>query len=188
MKYLLVDLENISPCASSIEKDEKVIVFVGAKQTSIKIDLAKKIQGMGENATYLQCEVVGKNALDFVIASQVGVIFESHPKSQVRICSKDKGFDALVAFYRGQGMSIVRFDTNNIKSAKKDEPTQDTLTEFAKFLSKQQHKPAKVKALLNVCKNFISQRNVPTTPDAFLARLLSAGMVEKNGNKLLYKL
>lgn len=187
MKYLLVDLENISPCASSIEKDEKVIVFVGAKQTSVKIDLAKKMQGMGENAIYLQCEVVGKNALDFVIASQVGAIFQANPKSQVRICSKDKGFDALVAFYRGRGMNIVRFEANNTKPVKKATPAQDTLNEFVQFLGKQQCKPAKVTTLLNACKHFVSQRNVPVTPDALLTRFLSTGFIESNGGKLLYK-
>jgi len=62
--YVLIDFENVHPKNLEILKghDFEVIVFIGAKQTKIALELAIAMQSFGNNAKYIQIEGNGPNA------------------------------------------------------------------------------------------------------------------------------
>ena len=72
--YILIDYENVQPKSLAVLKghDFKVIVFVGANQTKIPIDLAKAMQALGSSGEYIIISGNGPNALDFHIAYYIG--------------------------------------------------------------------------------------------------------------------
>jgi hypothetical protein len=98
-QYVLVDHENVQPTSlAALNRDDtEVMVFVGASQKSIGIDLVKALQPLGARGQYLQISGNGKNALDFHIAYYLGVLANKHPGARFVIVSKDTGFDPLIA-------------------------------------------------------------------------------------------
>ena len=72
--YIFIDFENVQPTVFELPKDYpfKIIIFVGANQTKIPIDLATSMQSLGDNAEYVIINGNGKNALDFHITFYLG--------------------------------------------------------------------------------------------------------------------
>lgn len=96
--YILIDFENVQPKNLELLKDHdfKVMVFVGASQINIPIELAAELQRFGTNGGYIRINGNGKNALDFHIAYYIGKISESDKDAYFHIISKDSGFDPLI--------------------------------------------------------------------------------------------
>ena len=96
-KLLLVDFENVQPAdLSQLDDGFHVIVFVGANQKSIPIELVKNLQKLGNRVDWQKVDGNGSNALDFFIACQLGRVLEKSPQFQCFVLSKDKGFDPLL--------------------------------------------------------------------------------------------
>jgi hypothetical protein len=56
----------------------------------------------------VETSLEGKNALDFVLACQVGSESFRDPQGYFHIVSRDTGFDALICHLKGQGMLAAR--------------------------------------------------------------------------------
>lgn len=99
--YILIDYENVQPkdlsLLSGLPFEVKVMVFVGAKQTKVPVDLASALQALGDKGKYVRIEGNGTNALDFHIAFYIGQIAAVDPDAYFHIISGDKGFDPLIA-------------------------------------------------------------------------------------------
>lgn len=107
---VLVDFENVQP--KSLEEldqaHERVIVFVGANQAKVPLELVSATQPMGKRAQYIQITGSGPNALDFHIAFYIGEIAAKDPAASFRVISKDTGFDPLLKHLRARGISATR--------------------------------------------------------------------------------
>lgn len=111
-RYLLVDFENVQRIdVSKIESSVRVIVFLGANQTKLSVDLVIKSQKFGSRLEWKQIEGSGQNALDFVIAYHLGKVFDKDPKCECTILSKDKGFDPLIAMLKKEGRICSRIES-----------------------------------------------------------------------------
>jgi hypothetical protein len=108
--YILIDYENIQPQNISllIGHAFRVLVFVGAHQSKIPLELASALQKLGESAEYIKIDGNGQNALDFHIAFYIGQLAERDPKSYFHIISKDKGFDPLIAHLKTKKIFVQR--------------------------------------------------------------------------------
>lgn len=95
--FLLVDFENIhkieNPCA--IHGAYHIIIFLGAQQSALPADFIQKCQPLGTRLEWRRFKENGNNALDLLIACEVGKIIEKYPDAVCTILSKDKGFKAL---------------------------------------------------------------------------------------------
>jgi len=100
--YVLIDYENVQPKNLDLLSDPhfQVLVFVGANQKTIPIDIAQAIQALGATAEYIKISGNGKNALDFHIAFYIGTLADKEPKAVFHIISKDTGFDPLIEHLR----------------------------------------------------------------------------------------
>ena len=108
--YILIDFENVQPKDLSVLDAEhfKIIVFVGASQKNIPVDLVAALQPMGTRAEYLQITGNGSNALDFHIAFYIGRLATQDPTAHFYIISKDTGFDPLVKHLKAKEILVRR--------------------------------------------------------------------------------
>ena len=98
VNYVLIDFENVQPRNLEILRHHsfRVLVFVGANQSKVPIDLATAMQALGASAQYVKIEGSGKNALDFHIAYYIGEFAAKEPGAHFHIISRDSGFDPLI--------------------------------------------------------------------------------------------
>jgi hypothetical protein len=122
---VLVDFENVQPASlDALAADHhRVIVFLGAQQSKVPIDMVAAIQRMGERAQYIKITGSGPNALDFHIAFYIGEIAAQNPGASFRVISKDTGFDPLIQHLRARGISVTRSASVTKPKAKAARPT-----------------------------------------------------------------
>jgi hypothetical protein len=108
--YILIDFENVQPKDLSVFDAEhlKIIVFVGANQKKVPVELAKALQPFGSKAEYIQITSSGANALDFHIAFYIGWLVKQDSSAHFYIISKDKGFDPLIRHLKAKGIPVTR--------------------------------------------------------------------------------
>ena len=107
--YVLIDYENVSNANLDVlvGRPFDVMVFVGASQTKIPIELAVQMAKLNA-ADYVRITGNGPNALDFHIAYYMGRLAEREHDANFHVVSKDKGFDPLVRHMRAAGISVHR--------------------------------------------------------------------------------
>ena len=122
-KLLLVDFENVQQVdLSRLDGTYQIIIFVGASQKSIPIELVTSAQKLGERIEWQRVDANGKNALDFYIACQLGRVLESSLKPQCIVLSKDKGFDPLLRHLNKLGLKCRRLNSLLELDPKKTQP------------------------------------------------------------------
>lgn len=82
-RLILVDYENIGKIdLSLLDASYRAIIFVGAKQNTPKASRKPSTAHRFSRVDFQKIEGVGKNALDFHIAFQLGRTFETAPETQ----------------------------------------------------------------------------------------------------------
>lgn len=104
MATILVDYENVGNSnglrgADALRDTDTLIIFYSNCCKKIRYDYMQQIKESGCDFRIIKLKETGKNALDFYIAAECGVISERGEK-QIAIISKDKGFQAVIDFFR----------------------------------------------------------------------------------------
>ncbi len=108
-RLVLVDYENIGKIdLSQLDVSYRAIIFVGARQNTPKDSRRPSTAHRFTRVDFHKIEGVGKNALDFHIAFQLGRTFETAPDTECIVLSKDKGFDPLLAYLNKNGLVCRR--------------------------------------------------------------------------------
>jgi len=194
MNYLLIDHENVQPRSLSRLKGHpfKVIVFVGAKQAKVSVDLANALQALGSNAEYIQISGSGPNALDFHIAFTVGELSKADPNACFHIISKDSGFDPLIRFLDKKGIPARRSkEVSDVRILELSNPkAQPEKLEaiVRKLVGRAVARPRKVKTLSNAIDTLFGK----SLDESELASLINAlekqGHISIDGDKISYRL
>ena len=100
-----LDLERIAG------KPVEVILAVGPLTKTLPVPLVEKILGVAAQVRILKSVQVGRNALDLLIATDLGREKDRHPKAYFHILSGDKDFDSLQGNLRAQGILFARRDS-----------------------------------------------------------------------------
>ncbi len=136
-KHLLVDFENIQQInPAAVPQDYHITIFTGCSQKTVTVDLARKAQPLGERLRYEQAGASGKNALDFIIAYHVGMIFNTDRKAECIILSKDSGFDSLITHLKKRGLSCRRINSQSELVPKPNGKTDPDYDKVLAFLTK----------------------------------------------------
>ena len=108
--YILIDHENIhSLDPGEIEgRAVKVLVFLGVQTTKLAVDDVQKLLKHRAQIELITISGNGKNALDFHIAYYAGRINAEDPLASIRIISRDKGFDPLIAHLKNRSVEAER--------------------------------------------------------------------------------
>ncbi len=111
-KLLLVDWENVQVLDFGLlGEDLQVIVFVGASQKSVPMEVVASAQPLGSRVDWRRVDGNGNNALDFYIACELGRIVERTPSARCIVLSKDKGFDPLLRHLNKNGLKCRRINS-----------------------------------------------------------------------------
>lgn len=123
MATILVDYENVANTnglrGSDVLRDtDTLIIFYSTCCSKIRTEYIKDIRDSGCRFRIVKLKQTGKNALDFYIAVECGIVSQ-HGEKQIAIISNDKGFKAVVDFFQmdneAGNVQVVR--ANNIEMA-----------------------------------------------------------------------
>ena len=111
--YIFVDFENVQSVNLDLVegKPVKVILLAGKGQTRVDWTLAESIHRHSAQVQLVKAETSGPNALDFVLAWEVGAQAAADPQGSYHVVSKDRGFDAMIAHLKSRGMQAARHGT-----------------------------------------------------------------------------
>lgn len=161
--YVLIDFENVQPANLELLQCHlfKILVFVGATQTKVPLDLAAAMQALGESARYVKISGSGKNALDFHIAYYIGELAANDPGAFFHIISRDSGFDPLIKHLKNKKIKVQRErDLAEIPVLQLSAATsnEEKIAAIVKNLvSRGQSRPRKVKTLMNTINSLFTE-------------------------------
>ena len=192
--YVLIDYENVQPRNLDVlaKHPFKVIVFVGANQAKVPIDVAVAMQSLGDRAQYLKISGNGQNALDFHIAFYVGELSAGDPKAEFHIISKDTGFDPLIKHLRDRKIRVQRDeDLAEIPVLRISTATSsdDKIAAIVKNLAgRGQSRPRKVRTLTNTINNLFTKKLGEAELTTIVDKLQKRGFIVVDKGKVSYQL
>jgi hypothetical protein len=110
MNYIFVDYENVQELDLDLiaGKAVKVFLIVGQRQKSLPFVLIKQIHKYHDQVELIETDGTGRNALDMVLAYQIGLRAKADPEGYFHILSKDNDYDALVKHLRANEIRACR--------------------------------------------------------------------------------
>ena len=162
--YVLIDFENVQPKNLDIlvNRQFKVLVFVGANQAKVPFELAAAMQNLGDSAKYIRISGNGQNALDFHIAFYVGQLSLQDPEGCFHIISKDTGFDPLIKHLRAKKIRVQREkDLAEIPALRMSSATSNDekiLAIIKNLAGRGQSRPRKIKTLANTINSLFTKK------------------------------
>lgn len=194
IKYVLIDYENVQPGAlSGLDADHfKVMLFVGASQTKLSLEVAAAMQKLGARAQYIKISGNGSNALDFHIAYYIGQLSAAEPTAYFHIISKDAGFDPLIQHLKERKVSVLRSTAIEhipmLKSANPKSMTDRVAVAVANLKQRGSSKPRTVKTLSSTLASLFQKQLSEEEIAELLAELQQQGLVQVERTKVSYTL
>ena len=188
-ELLLVDFENVQQVdLSRLGHSTNVIIFVGASQKAVPIELVSSAQMLGTRLEWQKIEGNGSNALDFHIACHLGRVLEKSPQLHCIVLSKDKGFDPLLRQLNKVGLKCKRINSLlelDPKSAPVDDPSYKRVVEvLAK--SEKKTRPRKLKTLSQHISSIFQKNIAPKDIDRIIDMLFANKMISETNNAITY--
>lgn len=188
-ELLLVDFENVHQVdLSGLGEACQVVIFVGASQKAIPVEMVAAAQKLGKRVEWQRIEGNGSNALDFHIACHLGRVLERAPTMHCIVLSKDKGFDPLLRNLNKLGLKCKRLDSA-LELAQQAAPAEDAnYARVVEVLAKSDKKtrPRKRKTLsqhiLSMFKKNLPQAEI----DRIIDLLFDKGMITETNNTISY--
>lgn len=123
MATILVDYENVYASnglkgVDALSVDDVLIIFYSDSCRKIRYDYMQSINDSGCEFRIVKLKNPGKNALDFYIAAECGMLRERGEK-QLAIISNDKGFQAVLDYFdvNDSRSDVQLVKARNIESA-----------------------------------------------------------------------
>ncbi len=188
-KLLLVDFENVPKFDSGhIDANLHVLIFIGASQKSVPIDLVVNTQKLGNRVGWQRVDGNGSNALDFHIACYLGRMVEKSPTLHCIILSKDKGFDPLLRFLNKNGLKCKRINCLSELEPGTTPPESSNYQLVLERLSKmrKEARPRKRSALSNHISSIFQKKLVQADIDQIINLLLVNKMISEVDNIFIY--
>lgn len=192
--YVLIDYENVQPdSAQALAPSHfKVLLFVGAGQPRVNVEVASALQAKGADARYIRIAGAGRNALDFHIAYYLGKLAVAEPEAFFHVISGDKGMDPLMIHMQEAGVQVYRHENvHDIpivkapQSASKDEKLS---TIMAFLVARGAQRPATMKTLVGSASVLFHPRLDEDSAKSLLDELEKQGLFVRHGNKIVYSL
>ena len=195
--YILIDYENVQTKSLSVLQGApnqafRIMVFVGANQSKLPVELVSSMQGFGDKAQYVLITGSGRNALDFHIAYYLGALTERDPNGIFHVISKDTGYDQLIRHLKGKKINAARqkdlFEIPWLSSANK-KPADEQISAIVKNLSatRGNARPRKVKTLKNSINSLFGNKLEPEKIDNLVKELQERKFIVVKHEGVTYK-
>jgi hypothetical protein len=176
--YIFIDFENVqeTDLECIADKQVKVTLVLGERNKNMPVKFVKLIQRFANQVRLVETELNGKNALDFVLAHEIGVQSEQDGAGYFHILSRDKGFDALIRDLKGKEIKAARHvafsEIPVLMNA--DERIRHV---GARFKLNPQNRPKKRKTLESQIHSVFGKRLLPEEIEQVIAGLISANTI-----------
>lgn len=153
--------------------------------------MAIALQPFGSDAEYIEIEGNGSNALDFHIAYYVGRLAAESADAFFHIISKDKGFDPLIKYLKGQKIlcqrsaSVTDIPLIKISNAKSVQEKVDAVIENLE--KRGSSKPRTLKTLGSSLKALFVNQLGDDEIEGLLDQLTQRGVVKISDGKVSYQ-
>lgn len=188
--YVLIDYENVQPDSiSALDRDDvHILIFMGASQTKVNVEIAMLAQKMGTRAEYIKICGNGNNALDFHIAYYLGELTNSDPKGYFHIVSKDTGFDPLIQYLTDKKIKVCRSKAiADIPILQRQPATENkTLLVIERLAKVGSSKPRTMKTLGSTINALFNKELSEKEITAIINDLKKARVLEINQSKVNY--
>jgi hypothetical protein len=188
-KLLLVDFENVQQIdLSRLDGGTNVIVFVGAAQKAVPIELVVSSQKFGPRIEWQKVEGNGSNALDFHIACHLGRVLEKSPQVNCIVLSKDKGFDPLLRHLNNIGLKCKRINSLlelDPLSTQLEDPNYKRVVEVL-GKSNKKTRPRKRKTLAQAISSMFQKKIVQKDVDRIIDMLFANKMISETNGTISY--
>jgi len=190
-KLLLVDFENVQQVdLARLDDSFQIIIFVGAAQKSIPIELVTNAQKLGSRIEWQRVDANGSNALDFFIACQLGRVLERSPHLQCIVLSKDKGFDPLLRHLNKTGLKCKRLNSllelDPKAAAQPEEPNYKRVIEVL-GKSEKKSRPRKRKTLSQHISSIFQKKLPQAEVDRLIDILFANKMISETNDAITYE-
>ncbi len=189
-RLLLVDYENVQQVElAEIDEGFRVIIFVGAGQKSVPIDLVTGAQKLGNRIEWQRVAGDGRNALDFFIACHLGRVLDKSPRPECIVLSKDKGFDPLLKHLTASGLKCRRINSLHElrhSAATSDEPNVRRVVELLGKLEKKA-RPRKRRTLAQSISSMFQKRLSRQDVDHIISTLIANRMISESNGIITYE-
>jgi len=190
-QLLLVDFENVQQVdLARLDDSFQIIIFVGAAQKSIPIELVTNAQKLGSRIEWQRVDANGSNALDFVIACQLGRVLERSPQLQCIVLSKDKGFDPLLRHLTKTGLKCKRLNSllelDPKAAAQPEEPHYKRVIEVL-GKSEKKSRPRKRKTLSQHISSIFQKKLPQAEVDRLIDSLFANQMISETNDTITYE-
>ena len=190
-KLLLVDFENVQQVdLARLDDSFQIIIFVGAAQKSIPIELVTNAQKLGSRIEWQRVDANGSNALDFFIACQLGRVLEKSPQRQCIVLSKDKGFDPLLRHLNKTGLQCKRLNSllelDPKAAAQPEEPHYKRVIEVL-GKSEKKSRPRKRKTLSQHIASIFQKKLPQAEVDRLIDILFANKMISETNDTITYE-
>jgi len=190
-KLLLVDYENVQQVDFGlVAEGYDVMVFVGANQKSVPIELVAGAQKLGSRVRWERVDGSGRNALDFFIACQLGRVAERSSGTQCTVLSKDKGFDPLLRHLNRNGLKCRRINSLlelGAKAQPKSEPNYMRVVEVLGRSEKKSRPRTRLTLKKHVAAMFNGNPLKPAELNRVIDLLFANKMISETNNRLTYE-
>jgi PIN domain len=190
-KLLLVDFENVQQVdLARLDDSFQIIIFVGAAQKSIPIELVTNAQKLGSRIEWQRVDANGSNALDFFIACHLGRVLEKSPQLQCIVLSKDKGFDPLLRHLNKNGLQCKRLNSLlELDPKATTQPEEPNYKRVIEVLSKSEKKsrPRKRKTLSQHISSIFQKKLPQTEVDRIIDILFANKMISETNDAITYE-
>lgn len=127
--YIFVDCENVHVTPADIallqDKQAHVTLILGLKHKSLPINTVKRLLQHAGQVELVESKAPGKNALDMILISHLGIRGRMDPEGVFHIIAKDQDYKPVVAHFRDKGWPVFQHDSMAkvpvLKSVKKSD-------------------------------------------------------------------
>lgn len=108
--YIFIDYENVaeSDLSRVAGKDAYVFLILGLNQEKLPVKVTLFAQQHPNQLRIIQTKVVGRNALDLVLAFEVGRMLAADPDGSFHIVAKDTDYQSIVLHLKAEKRLIAR--------------------------------------------------------------------------------
>ena len=190
-KLLMVDFENVQQVdLARLDDSFQSIIFVGAVQKSIPIELVTNAQKLGSRIEWQRVDANGSNALDFCIACHLGRVLEKSPQIQCIVLSKDKGFDPLLRHLNTNGLQCKRLNSllelDPKATTQPEEPNYKRVIEVLRK-SEKKSRPRKRKTLSQHISSIFQKKLPQAEVDRIIDILFANKMISETNDAITYE-
>lgn len=109
-QYIFIDYENVCVTDLSPVAGQNAVVYLvlGQNQEKLPVDITLFVQRNPAQLHILRTKVVGRNALDLVLAVELGRKLAADPDGDFHIISKDTDYQSVVLHLKAERRTVAR--------------------------------------------------------------------------------